>query len=1060
VTNQKSNLNWLHISDLHFRSGRSYDRDLVLRAFLRSLPQLVERFGKVQLIFVTGDIAYSGKADEYTEATKFFDKLLEATEITRRQLVMVPGNHDVDRSTAKGLSRTLDSRDEAYEFFDLKRPLLHVSQKQRAFAEWYNKYFAGIRTFPEVSTCGVSDVSVGTQKITVLTINTAAFAIGDDDSGKLLIGRPCLDEALEQFECDKDALRIAICHHPLSWLSPLESESIVNALQKSADCILTGHLHLTDASRVEGLTGTAVYLSAGALYQTSARPNRAMFANVAERKLRIHPIRFEDGPEPVWGLDPSIYPHEPNYCREYPLRCGSGAELAGAEKASPTPNRSQTVGQQRDSSTSAVVSIATVQTLKAEFEQDLFCTPSRDLLYAPPRIISQPQDFNALDTVENAITVEEICASGASYFIETKPEYGGTILCKRLAYEFALAGTPLVFRKDARTLPNYRKKLEASFPPEAQISDGRAILILDHLDLERDERLLRELAHTKWFSRLIAVYVNRDVRASTFAAPANLPFEFVHLYLWNIRRGDVRSLAATLFKSQDDPFISTIVDKVYADLLGLCIPLTPANVIMYLRILHREGEFHPLNRVDIVGRYLLEVLRRPSDSYTDCFNSKNKLDVLSAFCHQLYTEQKAEFDDRYWHEFASGYQKKTLSEFDAATFLHELVEARVLVRYGSRIFLKYHFFFSFFLGRHIASRPALLEKFLSEQEHLRIRGVVDVITGLSSDNGIVVQMLTSQLESHLEAFSRKYIPQNRDPLLDWKWPDSTSDEEHVWGPIAKQLEAAPRPVGEIDLIKSSMLSEIRTADQQVRFQKFIELETALFATSSKLGDALRNSDDIEGELKLHALEALLKAEFVALQIGTVFAPVIAEKRVFVWGGIAFLDFHTVKEYTRLNSNTPELSAAVVERLADAIARKAAEQVGIKKLGPVFRAREKGSSKVGFLELGNFNCILSAKAQGWDEAIAAAIEKTDKNAYYLLMMLNSLMDEIENEISTTRDTAHLKRLVALIQAKRNFGKQAPGSKAVTRMLAHLEKTDHFQKKRAREADTGSDKPRSA
>ena len=1007
---------------------------------------------------VTGDIANSGKADEYVEATKFFDKLLEATGVHRRELVIIPGNHDVDLSRAKGLSRTLVSRTEAYDFFDLASPVLHVSRKQHAFTEWYNKYFEGIRTFPAASTCAVLDLSVEASKITVLMINTAAFALGgDDDNGKLLIGTPCLNEALERFEGDQGALRIAICHHPLSWLSVIERENIVNALEKSADCILTGHLHLTDAKRVEGLAGTAVHLSAGAIYQTTARPNRAMFVSVRQRTLRVHPIRFEHDPSPVWVLDPSIYPNEPDYCREYPLSSGGPQEAGGADDNSRAGNKKRDQNVQLDSSILPAGPTATGQTQKAEFEQDLFSAPSGDLLYAPPRIMSHPHNSNALDTAESVIALEDICSSDRSYFIETKPEYGGTSLCKRLAYELTLAGKPLVFRKDARTLPNYRKKLESTFPAEAQVADGKAILILDHIDLERDERLLRELAHTKWFSRLIVVYVNRGVRTSLFTAPTNLPFEFVHVYLWNIRRNDVRALASTLFKSQDGPFISAIVDKVYADLLGLCIPLTPANVIMYLKILHREGEFHPLNRVDIVGRYLLEVLRRPGDSYTDSFNSKNKLDVLSAFCFQLYTDGKAEFDDRYWHEFASSYQTKTLSEFDAAVFLNELVEVRVLVRYGSAIFFKYHFFFSFFLGRYIGSRPALLVEYMSEQGHLQVRGVVDVITGLSSDNGLVVQILTAQLETHLEAFSKKYIPRSSDPLLDWKWPDDQGDEESLWKPIAKIMEASPRPVGEIDLVKSSLLAEVRTADQQVRFQKFVELETVLFDTALKLGDALRNSDDIQGDLKLLALDALLRTDFVALQIGTVFSSIIAERKIFIWGGIAFVDFHKVKERTKLSSNTPELSVAVVDRIADAISRHASEQIGIKKLGPVFRARENYSSKTGFLELGNFGCILSSKSQGWEEALTHAIEKTDKNAYYLLLMLNRLMDEIENEVNTTRDTAHLKRLVALVQAKRNFGKKLPGSKAVTRMLTHLEKTDHFEKKRIKKGEIPSDKP---
>jgi hypothetical protein len=56
-----------------------------------------------------------------------------------------------------------------------------------------------------------------------------------------------------------------------------------------------------------------------------------------------------------------------------------------------------------------------------------------------------------------------------------------------------------------------------------------------------------------------------------------------------------------------------------------------------------------------------------------------------------------------------------------------------------------------------------------------------------------------------------------------------------------------------------------------------------------------------------------------------------------------------------------------------------------------------------------------------------------------------MRQLRDEILQSRDRDALKRLVAQVQAKRQFKKQDPGAKAVSKMLEHLEKIDHFKEK---------------
>jgi hypothetical protein len=192
---------WLHVSDFHIRGGDSYDRDVVLRALVKSVQDFRERGRTPDLVFATGDIAHAGKAHEYDLATQFFDALIEAAGVDRRHLFVIPGNHDVDRDLGVGLARTLESREQADSYFNPAIPKLHLTQKQGAFLQWYNRYFDGIRALPVDSTCGpVEMVDVRGLTIGILPLNSALFCQGDDDHEKLWIGRRCLAAALDKLQ--------------------------------------------------------------------------------------------------------------------------------------------------------------------------------------------------------------------------------------------------------------------------------------------------------------------------------------------------------------------------------------------------------------------------------------------------------------------------------------------------------------------------------------------------------------------------------------------------------------------------------------------------------------------------------------------------------------------------------------------------------------------------------------------------------------------------------------------------------------------------------------------
>jgi hypothetical protein len=344
----------------------------------------------------------------------------------------------------------------------------------------------------------------------------------------------------------------------------------------------------------------------------------------------------------------------------------------------------------------------------------------------------------------------------------------------------------------------------------------------------------------------------------------------------------------------------------------------------------------------------------------------------------------------------------------------------------------------------------MLKKFVDSGRYIELIGVVDVITGINSDNTLVIEHLTQRLTGRMEEFAEKYLPSEYDPLINAVWPDNNKEEEQLWGPVQKAIDSGPAASTAIDKLRTSVFSEARTADQSVTYAKFLALEIEVFLAAHLLVDALKNSDDVDGKLKLSAYEAVLRSQMIAYQVGFMFAPMLAKMNIFRWGGVVFIGFDIYNNED--DSKEGHGIVDIVVSVNRSVAAKVSEEIGAHKLAPLFRARAMQSKEIGFIDVMNFCCVLSARGGDWVDVLTTLIEKCGKNAFYLHGMLNALMGKLTHEFLTTKDRSSLKRLVALIQTKRAFNKNNPGARIVDRVLQQLEKEDRFP---AREGSKAGD-----
>jgi calcineurin-like phosphoesterase family protein len=314
-------IKWLHLSDLHFRQRDVYESEVVLAALLRDIqPLLGEEFTPIDLVFVTGDIAFAGRPEEYGLAEAFFERLLRTLSLQRARLFVVPGNHDVDRSLVgpatyltdailRDIHGPVDCRRMVAEVLTDDDSRRLVMRRLRGYEAFVNSYFpADHLRFGDSAYFYSKIVEVDGVSIAIYGLNSAWLSASDADRGRLILGERQVREAVAQ--TDGMPLRIALLHHPLEWFADFDRNQIEQYLVQNSDFVLHGHRHW-QAFRQEKRPGAELCVFAsGAGYEGRDLLNvcNAVKLDLSTGAGSAVSLRYSDEVGGFWVRDVLSYP--------------------------------------------------------------------------------------------------------------------------------------------------------------------------------------------------------------------------------------------------------------------------------------------------------------------------------------------------------------------------------------------------------------------------------------------------------------------------------------------------------------------------------------------------------------------------------------------------------------------------------------------------------------------------------------------------------------------------------------------------------------------------------
>ena len=245
--NQDNELCWLHLSDFHLKSDADVqiDQNYYLESLLSDIEkQIVDHELDVDLVFITGDLAFSGNVEEYIIFQSFMEKLLEILSSDGSNVYFVPGNHDVLRPVSVSclcFCGCLQNQQIINSFFSSDDERKFVIKNQSNYFQYVDTYY------PHISKNLLKEMYFSSVflkngiKIAILGLNSSWLSKDNSDRANLLIGSYQVKDAFLKAE-DPD-LVISLMHHPLEWLKDFDSNEVSKLLFSKSHFILRGHDH-------------------------------------------------------------------------------------------------------------------------------------------------------------------------------------------------------------------------------------------------------------------------------------------------------------------------------------------------------------------------------------------------------------------------------------------------------------------------------------------------------------------------------------------------------------------------------------------------------------------------------------------------------------------------------------------------------------------------------------------------------------------------------------------------------------------------------------------------
>jgi hypothetical protein len=704
----------LHVTDLHVGSKYKFDQTVLIDAMTSDLTKMSTGPFKPEYLCFSGDLAFSGSSETYSDVLEILLKIATAAGIKENRIIMAPGNHDASTSIVNQKSRELDGLRKRLALKENGDSLISTQEWSSYFTSVFSPYYSLCQAFESSQKVDESPFLEihNFEHISYISLNTSLLTgtglPGLKDEGQLYFPEDKLYGAIKSVPSGNTIIFMG--HHPLSWLMPKNRTRITSLIEKYGAAYLFGHVHEAKPSKQVLTNGTLFTLQGGALYQ--GRDNNAWSGYC----LALHCAA-----QNAWMLKTRKW-YEQRRTYDAAVELGTEGEFSTDQgywrKVLPSIDSGGLAAWQQETFIPMLRATIGETVLGADIET----------VFVPPEFSFEKQIINQTEhsfgSRFGTVSYADLLSSDASFLISSAPETGKTTTLCHLALD--LANKQIVdvnwkipvkidfsaFSPNQNGLKKLIKRTLGTLPAhqtfEELLKSGRLVIMIDDFDFRDQARktVISEFV-TEYTACRFLLTTSTPIYDSAGMQPEIAEGHVFRTVSYKPLRAS--GLRALIESSKPNKSISSDIlrERILKEAELLNVPLTAVTSTFLIQILSSETAERPMNQAALVERYLDLLLEKYSKPELELgtFNYKNKTDLLSAIAEHMVRNSISFVSEVEIVNFIEDYLKKFGLAYSALSIFSHLKDTRVLQVKSGSVCFRLRMFFEYYVAHRMSTEP-------------------------------------------------------------------------------------------------------------------------------------------------------------------------------------------------------------------------------------------------------------------------------------------------------------------------------------------------------------------
>lgn len=704
----------VHLSDFHMNNHTLFDWENYLKEAMLEVIKGKMTDSAHLFIVCTGDLIDKAGKDYggVVPALRLFkekviDTIIRETGLSLDHFVIIPGNHDINRSKDydyENLGLCTKFAQEGYWAINdyateiLKGPERRSTKRCVEYKEFESELYKGVDNVQPTFLGTTFKYEIDGQKIGIAAYNSAWCAYDDKDfEHGMYLSEPQYNNSYGQIQ-DFD-IKIALMHHPLDWLK-LEKDTIGAMFYRNYHMLLAGHVHEGETTFENKMYGS-------------------LFSHVAPcftNELRGDSISFANG---FSILDYDLDCRKIT-CSYYSYKKKLGKYTLNTDYVE-TGVKIIDLQNQRDSSLQGVVDHA-VKYIKTKqcpkFDERLIPQRAKAIqtvkdAFVTPPIIKQGDEEEA-----PLCTLNDIISNPEKILLFGPHESGKSILLYRLLGEYVdnyhqhnLVPVYIDFKsignQDIETI--IKTFVDCNSNEVQQLLNNKALVLLldNYLPSEENRHNVNKMREfvVRYGIKVIATSESSIVGIVPIAFSNGInSIAFEYYFIDHFKAENIKQLMVRWTPGDESLKRNTKIEKLVSNFCSYSLPCTAMSVSLYLWSTE-NAEKEPINQAVLLDIYIEIMLEKLTldNIYHNSFDYHNKTMLLSKLAVDFFNNSKTEMCYGAYIDWIDDYLKNSLgyTQFDASKLGDYFIQQKIIKRESNTVSFAHSCFYYFFLAKRM-----------------------------------------------------------------------------------------------------------------------------------------------------------------------------------------------------------------------------------------------------------------------------------------------------------------------------------------------------------------------